>query len=132
MAVSDAQPISAANLKAVLNRGGGGVLSAKELYHDEKGSPDVTLSEDVKNFKFISVFFSISTRRTGKDPDPLYYLSQDVSMPEGDGCAIFINGYNPAEGWVAAVDGRRVYHSTYSSGTKEHDQLHIHRVIGYR
>ena len=108
------------------------MLRAKELYHDEKGSPDVTLSEDVKNFKFISVFFSISTLRTGKDPDPLYYLSQDVSMPEGDGCAIFINGYNPAEGWVAAVDGRRVYHSTYSSGTKEHDQLHIHRVIGYR
>ena len=31
MAVSDAQPISAANLKAVLNRGGGGCSSQRSF-----------------------------------------------------------------------------------------------------
>ena len=108
------------------------MLIAKELYHDENGSPDVTLSEDVKNFKFIRVFFSVTTKRSGKDPDPFYFLSQDVSMPEGDGCAVFINGYNPSDGWVANVEGSRIYNSgASSSSTTLYHQLHIHRVIGY-
>ena len=108
------------------------MLIAKELYRDETGSPDVTLSEDVKNFKFIRVFFSVTTKRSGKDPDPFYFLSQDVSMPEGDGCAVFINGYNPSDGWVANVEGSRIYNSgASSSSTTLYHQLHIHRVIGY-